>query len=464
MATSTSEPHSVSIPEPLPLSFPSILINPRLKHLTHPQSMPNQHHPIDHSRPQVQGRRRQKRLENATFSSNPHVTRPTPADYHPRPPVCQPTFPVPPPPQFPLSLIAPGREVIKLDPPSAAMGSFNRSLKGVRKNIRRMVVGPRALTLNNYSETGGGRVQEIIKIVDDHLSAWIKMGVVWMPEDLNAGLDSVRILDPTLYPNIEQPARPTLELNQDPQPTIVEFTRSPHKLAWDVPDPFARYLVHSIARYYGIISFSRQRLQPNRQPQQMVWMVRAHLPTQQGSRVDGRRSLDTPPTTDIGSELSTAELSDVPSTTDDEHDHPPSPTSPSHPSLSTPDRIPACEPQQLANSSRAAESDDADDSSRCASDNEEIDSHLSDSGFVPPKPIVLTSDLTPRGKPNWVRTSPSTTPRPSNSVSQPSRVRSEPAARIKLPQQYQQLKNKKAQITSYAVPTMSFLEWIWADA
>ncbi|EGG01355.1 uncharacterized protein MELLADRAFT_73010 [Melampsora larici-populina 98AG31] len=455
---------------PIPLSFPAILINPRLKHLTQPNTRrPNQRQTTTTSatsRAQNQGRRRLNRLENANFSSNPHVIRPTLADYQLQKLVTRPTFPAPPPPQFPISLIAPGREAIEVDPPSAAFGSFNRSLKGIRKNIRRLVFGPRACNSNVDKQFTGGRVAEILKLVDEQLSDWIRTSAVWLPEELNDGLHNTRVIDPTIYPSSDLVSSRSVDVEHTPQPTIVELLRSPHKVTWDIPDPFARYLVHAVARYYGIVSFARQISRPTQAPQRLVVMVRAHLPTRQGMRQDGRQSLDTPPTTDLGSELSTAELSDFLSSTDDEHDplihQTPAPRPPPIPTsqllLS-----PTPEPMKTPVRAIVVDSDDGDNSSRCASDTDELESHLSDSGFLLPKP-PSDSDITPRGKPSWLRASLSQTPVPSTSVMEASRRSPEPAARLKLKQQqHQDSKKTKVQLTDYSVPKKSFMQWIQGD-
>lgn len=39
--------------------------------------------------------------------------------------------------------------------------------------------------------------------------------------------------------------------------SLVELAREPGRLVWHVPDPFDRLVVHLVARYYGLVSFSR---------------------------------------------------------------------------------------------------------------------------------------------------------------------------------------------------------------
>ncbi|EFP77043.1 uncharacterized protein PGTG_02999 [Puccinia graminis f. sp. tritici CRL 75-36-700-3] len=323
--------NNTTSPEPLPLSFPAILINPKLKHLSSqlPKNL-HQHRPkksadspgTDQTRPI--GKRRLKRVANAQFSSNPHVSRPTTRDYQLWTADPQAKFPTPPPRGYPSSLYVPPSEPIPIDPFSATMGAFNRSLKGVRKNIRRLV-GP-----DPSPGACPGPVEEILLKIDQRLSAWVDSKTVWKATETDY---SRTMVEPNPWP---QPAPLRHHPLPEPsaEPSIVEISRSPHMLNWEVPNPFGRYLVHCVARYYGIVSFSRplpspSNPTPSHSQRTVVCMVKAHFPTRRGSRIDGNQSLDTPPTTDLDSELSAVEVlsEDSGAVTDDEPARSSSPSS-----------------------------------------------------------------------------------------------------------------------------------------
>ncbi|WAQ81411.1 hypothetical protein PtA15_1A752 [Puccinia triticina] len=298
---------TILLSEPLPLSFPSILINPKLKHLS--SQLPKNHHRPQKTDPSSAdtrpiGKRRLQRVANAQFSSNPHVSRPTSRDYQLWTADPQVKFPTPPPRGYPSSLYIPPAEPIPLDPFSATMGAFNRSLKGVRKNIQRLVGAHPSV------EGGPGPVEEILLKIDEQLARWIDSHTVWKTTETDY---SRTIVEPTPWPS-PAPLRDKPLSEPCSEPSIVEISRSPHMLNWEVRNPFGRYLVHCVARYYGIVSFSRPAASPASEPalpgsqRTVVCMVKAHFPTQRGSRIDGNQSLDTPPTTDLDSELSAPEV------------------------------------------------------------------------------------------------------------------------------------------------------------
>jgi len=321
-------------PTPLPLSFPSILVNPKLKHLSNQLPKKNRTKKTDsnsdgEARPI--GKRRQQRVANAQFSSNPHVSRPTTRDYQLWMADPQVKFPTPPPRGYPSSLYIPPAEPIPIDPFSATMGAFNRSLKGVRKNMRRLVG-------SHVCPTGEpGPLEQILTKIDHRLSSWIDSHTVWKATETDF---SRTVVEPNPWPS-SAPLRHQPVPEPSSEPSIVEISRSPHMLNWEVGNPFGRYLVHCVARYYGIVSFSRPAASATSDPihagsqRTVVCMVKAHFPTRRGSRIDGHQSLDTPPTTDLDSELSAVEVlsEDSGAQTDDE---PPLSASVAQPSLDAP--------------------------------------------------------------------------------------------------------------------------------
>ncbi|KAH9466646.1 hypothetical protein MJO28_000738 [Puccinia striiformis f. sp. tritici] len=363
---------SIVNPERIPLSFPSILINPKLKHLSNQLPKNHRHTKTDPSSTDSRpiGKRRLQRVANSQFSFNPHVSRPTTRDYQLWTADSQVKFPTPPPRGFPSSLYIPPAEPIPIDPFSATMGAFNRSLKGVRKNIRRLVGTHPSL------EGGPGPVEEMLIKIDERLSSWIDSNTVWKATET----DYTRtIVEPNPWPS-SGPARHQPLPKLCSEPSIVEVSRSPHMLNWEVQNPFGRFLVHCVARYYGIVSFSRPAPSPisdsdQADPQKtVVCMVKAHFPTRRGSRIDGNQSLDTPPTTDLDSELSAVEVlsEDSGALTDDE---PPLPNTVVRASLgsspprihpvqtSTPTRVTITKSKDQPKSSELVDSDAADHSS-----------------------------------------------------------------------------------------------------
>lgn len=86
------------------------------------------------------------------------------------------------------------------------------SVRGVRRALR--------------GGAGGPRMQALVAGVEDVLLAW---------------RDAVGPFDPT-------PARLP--------DGVVELGRAPDALRWAVPDPWARYVVHCVARFHGIVSVS----------------------------------------------------------------------------------------------------------------------------------------------------------------------------------------------------------------
>lgn len=329
---------------PIPLSFPAILNNPRLKHLHNQPSSSHRHQtkPSDPSDPHHRippvGRRRQHRFDNARFASNPHIAKPTPRDFQlwqPDPPI---RFTTPPPRGYPRSLYVPPVEPMPFDGFSSRMGAFNRSLKGVRRSIRRSLGD-----LDPHPSSTKTRLEEFLSRIDGRLATWIDTRTVWTSSLTDP---APSIIDPGPWPHQDpikrhQPSHQPAQDPVDPRPSILEISRSPYTLKWSVPDRYGRFLVHCVARYYGIVSFSPhsnpgrssigstttiahdQDADPNSSypPSSIVCMIKAHLPTRRGSRINGHQSPDTPPLTDLDSEHSSAEAfsegSGAPS--DDDH-------------------------------------------------------------------------------------------------------------------------------------------------
>ncbi|CAH7688841.1 hypothetical protein BY996DRAFT_7192368 [Phakopsora pachyrhizi] len=314
--------------ESVPLKFPSILINPKLSHLSRQldfkRRISNNFNLSSSSRtvggikgsldrPGPIGRRRQQRAENANFLSNPHVTRPSARDFQLWESDQDLSFPSPPPIGYESSLLVPSLESIPSDPLSSSMGAFNRSLRGVRRNLRRLI--------NTDPNQEPGLIESFLIKVDFILSDWVSLKPQMFfnkPLGSNDRVDDGKLvesnhrLDQSKLDLIKTITREKGTLIQDEfsEPLVIELTRSPHMLSWEVPNPFGRYLVHCVARYHRIVSYTRQTNSNDRSGtgvgdhRKVICMVKAHYPTRRGRRVDGYESLDTPPYTDIDSELS----------------------------------------------------------------------------------------------------------------------------------------------------------------
>ena len=115
----------------------------------------------------------------------------------------------------------------KVDLPSSQAGRFSLSLKGVRKELRQR----------------GRRANELVKDVEDAMKGW---------------------LDDTTTTAIatEQVPRP---VDRGEHPSIMELSHNPLQLKWKTDDPFARYVIHCVARWYSVVSFSKY-LPPSARP------------------------------------------------------------------------------------------------------------------------------------------------------------------------------------------------------
>lgn len=80
-----------------------------------------------------------------------------------------------------------------------------------------------------------------------------------------------------------------------PRPSITELSRSPSSLVWLVPSPHGRYLLHVIARFYSLQSFSRP-LSPLDPTVRVTHILRPQMVRPTAANQLG---LDTPPGTDM---------------------------------------------------------------------------------------------------------------------------------------------------------------------
>jgi len=166
----------------------------------------------------------------AKFSGNRHIVKPSNKDFelnlaHPRT-----TFPKPLPPYLPRHISAPSASVPRRDPLSANAGRYSLSLKGVRKELRR--AGPGA--------------EYIVLDIERELTDWLVMGGVLVYPDQ---------LDNPSFGNFA--GKPLGSSN-----CITEVRRTPTELIWNIKEDFPRFLLHCVARFHGVVSFSQYRIFP----------------------------------------------------------------------------------------------------------------------------------------------------------------------------------------------------------
>lgn len=180
------------------------------------------------------------------FAGNPFIQKPTLKDYSPCPPASI-TNPYLPP--LPTKYVEPSPD---FDPSSAALsssnGQFYLSLKGVRKTLIRLTGTKRE----------GGRIEELLSIIEDEIVSWLEFPARNHRTYGSRTIDSTPVASTStvsyelgdLPTSTSRPAQPSTS------PSITEFTHTPSKLLWHIPDPHTRYLAHVLARYYNLPSYS----------------------------------------------------------------------------------------------------------------------------------------------------------------------------------------------------------------
>ncbi|GAA5940785.1 hypothetical protein JCM1841_004717 [Sporobolomyces salmonicolor] len=309
----------------VPMSMPAILQNPKNKHL-HGALGRNERSAGGREGGAIKatsagavpgGKRRRRRWENAQLSGNPHLHRPTRADFAPGPSLrdLSTTF-APPPATFSRSTYISSSPSSVPSPAllasTSTYGQFTMPLRGLRRNIRGGL-GPRA------KRGEGGRTEEVLEIMERELIAWLTLSGR-VPDGFyrdDAGVTTMlsnvrgRALDPTPLEDVQLalslPALPDLpSASSIPDApalpaTLTELTRLPHTLVWLAPSPHHRFLLHSLARYYSLQSFSRP-LSPLDPDVRVTHVLRPQL-TRPLANASGRTlaSFETPPGTDWSS-------------------------------------------------------------------------------------------------------------------------------------------------------------------
>ncbi|PVG02382.1 hypothetical protein CPB86DRAFT_794245 [Serendipita vermifera] len=221
-----------SVPAPLnpvPMSFPAALLNPKNKTI---QAVKQRE--VEGTRPsrgsasiidgKARGKRYVRRIENVTFRGNPHIVQPARTDYQISPTDIKTTFPQPLPPYLPRASPAPSGAIIRRSEPgninSAYAGRFTLGLRGVRRDLR---------------QRGGARTRGLISDIEGAIQSWLD------------GDDSADPGDDKLGTAIDR---------NDP-PSILQVSATPLEIVWRTEDPFARWIIHCVSRWHGIVSFSK---------------------------------------------------------------------------------------------------------------------------------------------------------------------------------------------------------------
>ncbi|GAA6058049.1 hypothetical protein JCM3770_002941 [Rhodotorula araucariae] len=262
------------------------------------------------------GKRRRRRWENAQLAGNPHLHRPSRADFAPGPSLknLSPTF-SPPPAHFSRSTYVSSTPAALPSPAALAAasthGHFSMSLRGLRRTLRQ-ALGAR-----------GGRSEEVVSVMERELVAWLALSGR-IPEGFfhdsgaGAGVGASaslaeacargKTLDATpVGPLVEAgPVSPTLPdlpttLPSRPAavPELTELARQPHTLVWLAPAPHTRFLLHALARYYRLASFSRP-LSPLAPDVRVTHVLRPQIARARVGREEGACGIggETPPGTD----------------------------------------------------------------------------------------------------------------------------------------------------------------------
>lgn len=196
------------------------------------------------------------------------------------------TFPSPPPSVFfpvkhpsQVDAFSTAQSKVFDDSKASDFGRFSLPMKGLKRSIRRIV-------------SSGGAGAEIVDVVDRHIRDWLDEADVYLNPDVGEGpskREELCILSLNNVPSIDSGN----ESQQDV--AIYRVSKQPHSLVWRIEDSFVRFLVHAVARYYRVVSFTKH------EPATGAPLVYLLRPNMQGVRkVDPtvRNTLVTPPTTE----------------------------------------------------------------------------------------------------------------------------------------------------------------------
>ncbi|KAK4684691.1 hypothetical protein P7C73_g5476, partial [Tremellales sp. Uapishka_1] len=254
------------------------------------------------------GKRIIRRRENANFVSNPHITPPSKSDL-------QPPFPLHahrPRASFPRDLPLPANSdpIEPSDPYSCSSlsGAFTTSLKGTRAMLRKR----------------GRRAEVVVMRVENEIKDWLA-GKGWNLGWRNDDDEGWKVIDETMveyeppeskdegssrrmHERLRHATLPKLEVVDGKCRAILELSRSPAHLSWAVADNFERLVVHLVARYYELVSWSENITHGD----STVRMTHIILPTLIKPKAPvGGYSLITPENSDLSAPSSSDNASDT---------------------------------------------------------------------------------------------------------------------------------------------------------
>lgn len=161
----------------------------------------------------------------ARFVGNGYIVKPSTKDFALSLSLPRSTFPKPLPPFIPRHLSAPSASLPHRDPASANAGRYSLSLTGVRRELRRS--GPGA--------------EQIVLDIEQELMEWLETGGILISPD------SQHV----------HPLAGTSGVPLGSSQSIIEVHRSPTELIWRIDKDFPRFLLHCVARFHGVVSFSK---------------------------------------------------------------------------------------------------------------------------------------------------------------------------------------------------------------
>lgn len=214
----------------------------------------------------------------AQLASNPHVVLPSRKDLLPSPPAFKPLF-VPRPLAFASAVIL---ATTPLDEDSVdridalSKGMYSLSLRGVKKGLSKSLKADESLQ---------GPIATFLQVAERELQLWLRSQIAGEFHSSSAVGGKVLLRD--------------AEENME----IVELSRAPHAVRWVVEDRYHRFLLHCLARYYNLNSFSSPA-PPGSSFSRITHISRPQINRPRPSGVAGWE-LDTPP----GTDLSASELS-----------------------------------------------------------------------------------------------------------------------------------------------------------
>ena len=158
----------------------------------------------------------------------------------------------------------------------------------------------------------GGRAEIVVLKVEKELLSWLSESGAVGGEWTKVGertIDDTLVSEPLHSFDSSLPEflpSSTIIPTAIERPAIVELSQTPGNLVWAIGDPYTRFLIHCIARYYSLVSFSKLSLATPSTPSRRLTHILRPIVVRPDN-LSGMRGLDTPPTTD----LSASEISEL---------------------------------------------------------------------------------------------------------------------------------------------------------